>query len=103
MPHRATSSSCWRRWFHTGCQSSPDAALFLRRAGTFAGYISVPDKLLARMPSALSFEQAASLPLVAITAYQAGISVLPNTCGSLYSERQLLSKRSCGSSTTCLL
>jgi len=28
------------------------------------------------MPSALSFEQAASLPLVAITAYQAGHSPL---------------------------
>jgi len=43
-------------------------------AGTFAGYISISEKLLARMPSALSFEHAASLPLVAITAYQAGHS-----------------------------
>lgn len=39
-------------------------------AGTYAGYMSVPEKQLARMPSSLSFEEAGSMPLVATTAYQ---------------------------------
>ena len=39
-------------------------------AGSYAGYMCVSDKQLARMPTGLSFEQAGSLPLVALTALQ---------------------------------
>ncbi|HLO79845.1 MAG TPA: NADP-dependent oxidoreductase [Chitinophagaceae bacterium] len=38
--------------------------------GTYAEYISVPHQMLAKMPAGLSFEQAAALPLVGLTALQ---------------------------------
>jgi NADPH:quinone reductase-like Zn-dependent oxidoreductase len=38
--------------------------------GTYAEYISIPQQLVAKMPAGLSFEQAASLPLVGLTALQ---------------------------------
>ncbi|WP_217130348.1 NADP-dependent oxidoreductase [Streptomyces sp. AC558_RSS880] len=38
--------------------------------GTFAEYVAAPVRALARKPSALSFEEAAGLPLVGLTAYQ---------------------------------
>ncbi len=39
--------------------------------GTFAEYVTVPVRALARKPESLSFEQAAALPLAGLTAYQA--------------------------------
>lgn len=41
------------------------------KIGTFAEYISVDYKEIAPMPRNLSFEEAASLPLVGLTSYQA--------------------------------
>lgn len=38
--------------------------------GTFAEYVAAPARTLARKPRALSFEEAAGLPLVGLTAYQ---------------------------------
>lgn len=38
--------------------------------GTYAEYLTVPFKILAKMPTSLSFEQAAALPLVGLTALQ---------------------------------
>lgn len=42
---------------------------FLSR-GTFAEYVAAPVRTVARKPLALSFEQAAGLPLAGLTAYQ---------------------------------
>jgi NADPH:quinone reductase-like Zn-dependent oxidoreductase len=39
--------------------------------GTYAEYVSVPVTFVARKPTALTFEQAAGVPLAALTAYQA--------------------------------
>ncbi len=38
--------------------------------GTYAEYISLPESYLARKPKELSFEEAASMPLTGLTAYQ---------------------------------
>ena len=40
------------------------------RAGTYAEYICVNEDQLARMPDSMSFEDAAALPLVTLTAWQ---------------------------------
>ncbi|WP_371672555.1 NADP-dependent oxidoreductase [Streptomyces sp. NBC_00289] len=48
---------------------------FLSR-GTFAEYVAAPVRTLARKPRNLSFEEAAGLPLVGLTAYQVLIKVL---------------------------
>jgi NADPH:quinone reductase-like Zn-dependent oxidoreductase len=39
--------------------------------GTYAEYISIPECYIAAKPKSLSFEEAASVPLVGLTAYQA--------------------------------
>lgn len=39
--------------------------------GTFAEYFAIPAKLIAKKPSNMSFEEAASIPLVGLTSYQA--------------------------------
>lgn len=39
--------------------------------GSFSEYVAVPEKYLARMPSNLSYEQAAAVPMAAVTALQA--------------------------------
>ena len=44
------------------------------QSGTFADYVVVKEQDLARKPANLSHEQAASLPLVALTAWQALVS-----------------------------
>ncbi|MDT9696250.1 NADP-dependent oxidoreductase [Streptomyces sp. P17] len=44
--------------------------------GTFAEYVAAPVRTLARKPRNLSFEEAAGLPLVGLTAYQVLIKVL---------------------------
>lgn len=45
------------------------------RTGTFAEQIAVAEADLARMPAGLDFTQAASLPLVALTAWQALVEI----------------------------
>ncbi|MFJ5016737.1 NADP-dependent oxidoreductase [Streptomyces griseoluteus] len=44
--------------------------------GTFAEYVAAPVRTLARKPAALSFEEAAGLPLVGLTAYQVLVKLL---------------------------
>ncbi|MEU9129903.1 NADP-dependent oxidoreductase [Kitasatospora sp. NPDC048540] len=41
-----------------------------RRPGTFAQYVAVPESYVALMPHDTTFEEAASLPLAALTAWQ---------------------------------
>ena len=41
-------------------------------AGTYAEYATIKSSLLARMPDNVSFDQAAALPLVSLTAMQVG-------------------------------
>ncbi|MFD5632340.1 NADP-dependent oxidoreductase [Streptomyces sp. NPDC127072] len=53
---------------------------FLSR-GTFAEYVAAPVRTLARKPLNLSFEEAAGLPLVGLTAYQMLIKVLDVKAG----------------------
>ncbi|MFC9847123.1 NADP-dependent oxidoreductase [Streptomyces sp. NPDC060223] len=53
---------------------------FLSR-GTFAEYVAAPVRTLARKPLNLSFEEAAGLPLVGLTAYQVMIKVLDVKAG----------------------
>lgn len=48
---------------------------FLSR-GTFAEYVAAPVRTLARKPRTLSFEEAAGLPLVGLTAYQVLVKAL---------------------------
>jgi len=55
---------------------------FLSR-GTFAEYVAAPVRTLARKPLNLSFEEAAGLPLVGLTAYQVMIKVLAVQAGDL--------------------
>lgn len=45
------------------------------RIGTFAQYIAVKEDAVARKPASLSMEEAASVPLVALTAWQALVDV----------------------------
>ncbi|GAA3524871.1 NADP-dependent oxidoreductase [Aeromicrobium panaciterrae] len=56
-------------------QFAPGDTVYARpgdfRVGTFAELISVREKDLALKPTTISYEQAASLPLVALTAWQA--------------------------------
>ncbi|QBJ89791.1 NADP-dependent oxidoreductase [Streptomyces seoulensis] len=44
--------------------------------GTFAEYIAAPVRTLAHKPAALSFEEAAGLPLAGLTAYQVLVQIL---------------------------
>ena len=48
----------------------------LTRYGTYAEYTVVDELLLARIPDNISFEEAASVPLAGLTAYQALFDVL---------------------------
>jgi len=53
-------------------QFKPGDEVFGGRSGAFAEYVSVPeDKALALKPANMSFQQAASVPIAAITALQA--------------------------------
>jgi len=51
------------------------AMLDLGQAGGAAQYVTVPARLLARIPPGLSFEEAAAVPLAALTAHQALVDV----------------------------
>lgn len=44
---------------------------FPRAAGAYAEFVTAPSRQLARMPDGLSFEEAAALPLAALTSWQA--------------------------------
>jgi NADPH:quinone reductase-like Zn-dependent oxidoreductase len=44
--------------------------LFDLRGGAFAEYVAVPERLLVRKPANLSFEQAAAVPMAAVTAWR---------------------------------
>jgi NADPH:quinone reductase-like Zn-dependent oxidoreductase len=46
------------------------ANLFDLRGGAFAEYVAVPERLLVRKPANLTFEQAAAVPLAAVTAWR---------------------------------
>ena len=48
-----------------------DAVFALVSHGCYAEYVTVPETLLARMPGRLSFEQAAAVPMAALTALTA--------------------------------
>jgi len=48
----------------------PGDAVFGEAAGSFAEYTCVPESTLARKPANLSFEQAAAVPMAAVTALQ---------------------------------
>lgn len=56
------------RQFHVGDAVYADLSGW--RWGGYAEYVSVPEKLLARMPATLSFEQAAGVPEAAVVALQ---------------------------------
>ena len=43
---------------------------FPRAAGAYAEFVAAPSRQFARMPESLSFEEAAALPLAALTAWQ---------------------------------
>jgi len=45
-----------------------DVFALLERGGGFAEYVSVPERMLARKPGNLSYEQAAAVPMAAVTA-----------------------------------
>lgn len=69
-------------------------ALLARCVGGYSSRVVVPESALARIPDTLSFEQAAALPLVALTAWQVGLNsaadccaaylLLPFACGSTF-------------------
>jgi len=52
----------------TGFRPGDDVFALLERGGGFAEYVSVPERLLARKPGNLSYEQAAAVPMAAVTA-----------------------------------
>jgi NADPH:quinone reductase-like Zn-dependent oxidoreductase len=52
----------------TGFGPGDDVFALLERGGGFAEYVSVPERLLARKPGNLSYEQAAAVPMAAVTA-----------------------------------
>ena len=51
----------------TGFRPGDDVFALLEQ-GSFAEYVSVPERLLARKPANLSYEQAAAVPMAAVTA-----------------------------------
>ena len=60
--------------------------------GTYAEFVSVPDAYVARKPESLTFEEAAAIPLVGLTAYQSLFLAAGLTAG----ERVLISAASGG-------
>ncbi len=59
---------------------------FPRAAGGYAEYVTAPSRQFARKPSRLSFEEAAAVPLAALTAWQA----LVDTAGVRHGHRVLI-------------
>ncbi|WP_460925453.1 NADP-dependent oxidoreductase [Pontibacter brevis] len=58
------------RRFNVGDEVYAYARRPLVKYGTFAEYIVIPESYFARKPQNLSFEEAAGIPLVGLTAYQ---------------------------------
>ncbi len=58
------------RRFNVGDEVYAYARRPVVQQGTFAEYIVIPESYLARKPKSLSFEEAAGIPLVGLTAYQ---------------------------------
>jgi NADPH:quinone reductase-like Zn-dependent oxidoreductase len=52
----------------TGFRPGDDVFALLEHGGGFAEYVSVPERLLARKPANLSYEQSAAVPMAAVTA-----------------------------------
>jgi NADPH:quinone reductase-like Zn-dependent oxidoreductase len=52
----------------TGFRPGDDVFALLEHGGGFAEYVSVPERLLAPKPANLSYEQAAAVPMAAVTA-----------------------------------
>jgi NADPH:quinone reductase-like Zn-dependent oxidoreductase len=57
-------------WFKPGDRAYGYCRRHELEYGTYAEYVTVPEGYLARMPDELSFEEAAALPLVGLTAHQ---------------------------------
>jgi NADPH:quinone reductase-like Zn-dependent oxidoreductase len=62
-------------WFKPGDKAYGYCRRHELEYGTYADYVTVPEGYLAHMPDSLSFEQAAALPLVGLTAHQ-GLEIL---------------------------
>jgi NADPH:quinone reductase-like Zn-dependent oxidoreductase len=62
-------------WFKPGDRAYGYCRRHQLEYGTYAEYVTVPEGYLARMPSGLSFEQAAALPLAGLTAHQ-GLEII---------------------------
>ncbi len=60
------------------------ARLPIRQIGAFAEYVATPASAIAHIPEGLSFAQAASIPLTALTAYQALELMQPKPGASLF-------------------
>ena len=58
-------------WFKPGDQVYGYCRRHDLQYGTYAEFTTVPEGFLAHMPEELSFEEAAALPLAALTAHQA--------------------------------
>lgn len=68
----ATSPAWSRRWAQTSPASARETRLYAEtERGTFAQYTIVPERLLARKPTGLTFEEAAATPLAGVTALRA--------------------------------
>jgi len=62
-------------WFKPGDKAYGYCRRHELEYGTYADYVTVPEGYLAHMPDELSFEEAAALPLVGLTAHQ-GLEIL---------------------------
>jgi NADPH:quinone reductase-like Zn-dependent oxidoreductase len=56
--------------------------IFDLRGGAFAEYVAVPERLLVRKPANLTFQQAAAVPLAAVTARAACVTMGRSSRGS---------------------
>ena len=77
---RSSSAGTWPAWWRRSDPPSPGsspatACTYIRRHhlqfGTYAEYATAPEGFFAHMPPELSFEEAAALPLISLTAHQA--------------------------------
>ena len=59
------------RWFRPGDEVVAYCRKHFIGEGTYAQQVVVPDEFVARKPANVSFEEAAAVPLAALTAYQA--------------------------------
>jgi NADPH:quinone reductase-like Zn-dependent oxidoreductase len=62
-------------WFKPGDRAYGYCRRHELEYGTYADYVTVPEGYLAHMPEDVTFEQAAALPLVGLTAHQ-GLEIL---------------------------